>query len=677
MFSTILFGQNLSFQKFVYTWPTEKPNITKQTNSFSNEDLVIIDEYVKLDLTNDSWNGLKKKCVVKINNEAGVKKLSPIVLPESFDESGDRFMPHRSFSMKSNPFIYEFKITYFAARILKRSGTVENCNPDITTKKIYWVADNGRHLEDFNYLFRLNNIEVGDIIEYTYSIEYKKEYASNIFYFHSTIPKQNTEFEINYLPIRDLESYKVICNMNIPDSCLYQKNIHVEKGIKKNTGIYRFKNLKALNYSLNSCIGKSLPHLSIDYTNYNRGPNFEWIFWNNYVKDDAIYNNRFANIRKFISKLPSPEPSDNSDFLYALNKSLNELKFISAESLNYGENPQYAVNSGEWLNKGKLVEEFMMDMYAQLLDEAYIPFKFVCVHDKRFGELKNNCRAESKYEKFLFAIPKGKSLLYMPDRANGLKYHLNELPFYYEGTIAAIVTSKEETRSIKQNDSLKDYKFIRTQSGTENENLRIENAVLKVNLDSSCINASIKENLVGQFSTIIRPFYLNDPIDSTVSSIYFKKCIAKPNATNASITLSSKSEYAPFKYTFNCSEKIPVVNKTEISLKDWFSFIYSKKLIPEKPNFDYYVDFRYTDMYNFMFEFNKATEILNGNDFIRAINNTYFELSSKLVKQTEASYLLSVIVKVKQPVIPVNETNTLMELCDNLEQLNNLILKFK
>lgn len=78
-----------------------------------------------------------------------------------------------------------------------------------------------------------------------------------------------------------------------------------------------------------------------------------------------------------------------------------------------------------------------------------------------------------------------------------------------------------------------------------------------------------------------------------------------------------------------------------------------------------------------MFEFNKPVEILNGDDFTRSINNTYFELSSKLVKQKETAYLLTVSVKVKQAILPENEGDALLEFSNSLDELNNLSFKLQ
>ena len=675
-FTITIFAQDYSFTKYNYNWPTSKPDISAQSINFSTEDLVVIDEHVSLNLLGDIGY-IKKNCVLKINTEQGVKKFTSLVLPESFDGFNDQMGMSRIVFESNTPYLNNLKIIYFVARKLKKTGEVEDCTPEATTKKIRWVKENGEYIDDFNYWFLFNKIEAGDILEFTYQLTFTESYPFNHYYFNSTLPKQNTELIINCLS-HPVESYDFICNMNI-DNSNFQKSITSARGQRAQWKyVYNFKNLKPITYSINSCIGKELPHLKIDYSHFTRGPHFEWLFWSIPGKNNKIYTKQYASIRKYLSKLPKIDSVGKEAYLVALNKGLNDLTFVSAESMNNSENAQYSVGSGEWLTKGKLIEEFMLPVYEQILMEANIPFKFICLHDKRLGELKKDCRAEIIYERYFLAVPDNNSLLYLLPREKGRKYLLREIPFYYEGVTAAIMANKEDTSDFRDSSlAKKDYKFIKTQSSTENDNVRTENAVFKVNPETNTIYAQIKESLIGQFSTLVRPLYLNETTDNTINPVYLKKCVSKPNAIITGEKLTSKSDHFPFKYTFNCSENIALSKNTEISLRDWFSFTYNRNMIPQKPGFDYYVDFRYTDMYNYLFEFSKPTDVINLNDFTKSINNPYVELTSKLVKQTENSYLLNVIVKVKQSVIPETDGETLVQLANNLDELNNLVLKFK
>jgi hypothetical protein len=218
-------------------------------------------------------------------------------------------------------------------------------------------------------------------------------------------------------------------------------------------------------------------------------------------------------------------------------------------------------------------------------------------------------------------------------------------------------------------------KFIKTPASIFNENVRSENAMLKINLDSSIIHANIKTNLNGQFSTILRHYYNNDAIDSTIKVEYFKKSVDKPNASNKYIKLMSQAKIYPFKSSYACSENIKI-SKDYIDLTKWFSFILDKENFKEPLTQNYFLDFTFTDTYNFLFEFNKSTEVSNAEEFNKKLSNDFFEVSSILNKQDENKYLLTVSVKAKQYILPEEKTGYLTEYLNLLSQINSLKLKF-
>lgn len=690
----ITYSQNVSFKKELYSWPSIAPSQTKQTDKFIDEDLVIIDEDVKLNLVTRTIQVLNKNCILKINTEKGLKKIKSISLPESFDIGADKYLEQQGRQKNTQaPFIYDFKIMHFAARVLKKNGEVVELPMNVKYNKVFWLEQNGNRMEDYNYIFSLENIEVGDVVEYNYTIQFAGRYGYNLFFFNGDIAKQNSSFQIKYSPILRFENQKILFGGNGADSAL-TKSVEVGKINTVWTYDYKFKDLKAINYPVNSCSGKNLPYIFADLNFLtfigfsaipndalvfkDRGPNFEWLPLQNLFVEKANYDKQHANVRKFLSAIPNDENNaDKSVFLSKLCDTLNTLKYASAESMNYSENAQYSVGSGEWLVKGKIIEEFMFELYWQLLNESKLPKNLICVQDKRLGEHKTGSRTAYKYEYNLFGIDNGKSILYIMPRVNGMKYNLDEIPFYIEGATAAVMNYDVQEVIFKSLISPKVIQFIKTSSSSENENVRTENGMFKFNLDSNVVNVSMKENLSGQFSTIVRPIYLNEALDSTVNPVYFKRCTDKPNAQNINIKKTSSSNIFPFKNSFVCTEKINFSKSSEIPLKNWFSFTFDKHLIPEKPNFDYYFDFQYTDIYNYMIEFNKASDISNIDDFTKSIHNSYFDLSSKLTKQTEATYLLSVMVKVKEPLLSEADGQLLLDFVSDLDALNNMTIKIR
>jgi hypothetical protein len=69
--------------------------------------------------------------------------------------------------------------------------------------------------------------------------------------------------------------------------------------------------------------------------------------------------------------------------------------------------------------------------------------------------------------------------------------------------------------------------------------------------------------------------------------------------------------------------------------------------------------------------------IVNAQDFTKSINNKYFELTSNLVKQGENSYLLAVSTKVKEDFLLKADGQLLLDFVNELQALNNSVLKLK
>lgn len=182
--SSTVFSQYVSFKKEQYVWPNVAPSQTRQTDEFMNEDVVVIEEDVKLNLLPMSYSVLEKNCILKVNTEKGVKKFQSLSLPESFDIGADHhIMQQGREKLTQAPFIYDFKIMHFAARVLKKSGAVIELPMKVKIDKVYWVEHDGRHLENFNYVFSLDNIAVGDVVEYNYTVRFIGRYGYNLFFF--------------------------------------------------------------------------------------------------------------------------------------------------------------------------------------------------------------------------------------------------------------------------------------------------------------------------------------------------------------------------------------------------------------------------------------------------------------------------------------------------------------
>jgi hypothetical protein len=406
-----------------------------------------------------------------------------------------------------------------------------------------------------------------------------------------------------------------------------------------------------------------------------RPKSYEWIVRvDTGLKDEVkVYDKQFAAIRKFVSALPpTGSDSENVVFMKSLCDTFNNFRYISANHLYYNESNLYELYSGDHLLKGRLTSHTSTKLYADILKENKVFYYQVNIQDKRFGDHDLKRHIYFGYEHTFMALPLYSSYVYFVPRNEGLKYYADELPFYYEDAFATLIPINIHKTKGKET---KGFKMLRTPSSTFKENVRIENATIRIDIDKLSADLAIKESLSGQFSTVLRPLYMNDCIDSTISPSYFRKCLDKPNTSAKKVKLSSKQTKAPFCHTFDCNAKMSIKDSSRLSLRNWFSFVLSKNVISQTPNNDYYFDFEISDSYNLQVDFKRRIEIKNREAFTRKINNDYFELESEIVKSSESIYILKVTVVLKQKVISYTKSSLLMEIVEKLDQLNDFTLE--
>jgi hypothetical protein len=656
-------------------------------DSFKNDGAVILSDDINLNFPD---HYIKRRQAVKILNEKGLAYFKSISLPENFDITKINNPTYKQgrFCNRLIPFIYEFKISYFSARIL-RNKIMTEIPTKVSTNKVFWVKNDGERVYDYEYVFDFTDLQVDDIIEYTYKAEIKGSYDTDQFYVNDYFPKLITNLSIKLKVRADLVSKDIILNNNI-DSSLYSITKTPEN---TNTILYynyNFLSLKAIKYPENCLAGSTLPHITArDVENmvgykfnetdkvysYLILPKYRWLETPDSLnKKKRIYDNYGASLRKFIATFPENErDSSKTIFLSELTDTINKFNYLTSEQIRFSQEARYSLNSAERLLKRQFIGSDMWGLYMDILFERNIFYYIANVQDRRLGFHSNTFRAHKDYELEFIALPIKSFYKYYIPRINGVKYLPDELPFYYEGTNCVLFPKNTQVLINKKNSQK--FKFTKTPISSYNENVRSENSMFKINVDSSIIHSFIKINLNGQFSTILRHYYNNDPIDSTIKKEYFKRCIDKPNASYHTVKLISQAKIFPFKSSYNCSENIKI-SKEFIDLSGWFSFLLSKENFKETITQDYYLDFTFTDSYNFMFEFSKPTTILNTDEFNKKLNNDFFEINSAITKQDNTKYLLTVTTKAKQYVLPENKSNYLTEYLDLLNQLNSLKLKY-
>ncbi len=684
-FSVAIKAQDMSFLNEVYTWPDHTKTIALIPDSLKQESAIILRDDISL---NYKEQYIKRRQSIKILNQDGLDYFKTITLPQNFDITrlNNPVIKQGRFNNRSIPYVSSFKIDYFSARIIRQKN-ITDLPVQITTDKLYWVKPDGERVFDYAYHFNFSDLQVGDILEYTYKSDIKGSYGTNQFYVHDCFPKLKTDLSISVIIPAKLKQLSFIKNNQI-DSAIFKKSNTPDEATIIQNYTYHFNFLNSVHYTQNILAGNTLPHVTTKNYNFNglfylddmnnaraHLTNYTWHFMpDSLITHKKVYNKTEAYLRKFISHFPNnSEDTSNYVFMAQLTDTLNAYSYLNSEKLHYGQNAQYTIHSNERLLKQQLTEEFLCSTYSEILSEKAMFYYVANVQDRRTGLHTITERSHHGYETSFIAIPFKSAYKFFVPRYHGLKYFPDELPFYFENTVCALIP--KNTKSIKTYSSIQDIKFITIPASTFNENVRSENAVFKINVDSFIIHTTVKENLSGQFSTILRHFYNNDFIDSTIKVEYFKKCTDKPHSKNQTIKLLSQTKTYPYKASYQCSEDISTLSKT-IDLTNWFSFLYPLEQFKKPLTQDYYFDFAFTDAYNYLLEFNKPADIKNITDFNTSWSNDFFEINSNLIKKEENVYLLSVIVKVKQDLLPLKDAHYLTEFVSRLHTLNHLKIDY-
>lgn len=692
LFSLCLFSQNNFFGEGPVNWEIRKPyEMPSEAAKYNTSDLVILSDLTQVYFYTISSERLVRNIKYKINTVKGLERLKHYTMPESFDTGFDSetHVQGRRSRIK-RPILKDQKIKVFAARKFSNQRW-SNVSVKDRYERQRFIQTDGSFLEEDAFVFDLGSIAVGDVLELYYELSFNASYGSNVFYFHSVYPKLNCEYDFIYRQDKSLEDVSYFLPVNINRSRIYTSKVNYE-GYHLVTTKIQLADLQPNHYPLNSMASIKMPHVCTDFNYYrtmvkyedkqycftktSRAKNFEWpSYHDTSVKEmPRIYDKHFSAIKKCVASFPSPgSDAQNLQFVKALCDSFNSYRYVTPNHLFYNESQLYELPAGEHLLKRRLTGHTLRKMYSDVFRESRLFYYLVNIQDRRLGEHQNEQRAHVAYERNLFAVPIDSHYLFLMPRHEGLKYHPNELPFYYEGTNAALIPANFQQDT--KNKAAKGFRLIHTRQSSFSENTRQESATVKISLDSLVARLTIKESLSGQFSTLLRPLYLKDNIDSTVSPHYFRSCLDKPNGSQKKIKLASKNSVTPFPYAFDCSAMIKLKDTSRLDLSNWFSFTLTKKIITEQPFYDYYFDFCLSDFYRLQLDFDRTVQLKNKEGFSRKIDNAYFFLESGVDSLAENTFMLTVSFKIKQNKIPAEEAHVLMDLVEQLEQLNQFKLE--
>lgn len=687
------FSQDYYYKGNVVAW-AEMPGIVGLSSKPSDPaKSTIFDDH--LDVRFGTGNSAITRLITYyVASEKDAADISTHKFPDNFDEAYSEHMQTQGRKdLNKGVDVDAFSLQSFGARAY-RNGTWQLLELDYKFVKRRWLLPNGEMINDEMPVILIKGLKPDCYVQIYYSAKFEGMYGQNIFYLNSKFPKQSIDYYFEYKVPKTLAAYRFCGPFNMADSCFTETKEFSKDEIAMKMKI-KMGNLKAINYTHNAREADALPHVVFDFFTINavkqvyhdngnavydyvamRPKNFEWIsIADTSVGYDKIYIKHFAALRKFLKAMP-PLKADSGalGFLKVYRDSLVNYRYISNNQIAFNEEHLRDVGLFDHLAKRRLPEQHDQ-LLQELLWETGRFYYRANVMDKRFGIHSPLYRAHFAYEHSFTIVPENNLYHLYLGRPNGVKYYANELPYYFEGAVAKLSPLNFSASDTAK--ASKISKFIRLHEGTANENTRVENALAQIDLSKNEIDLKGKLSLSGQYSTILRHYYYGDPIDSTIAVHYFKKCLDKPMVKEKMLKTASKSSEYPFRTSFNYAEKLALSKTTELNLSNWFSFVLNKSVLPAMPSHDYYFDFTFSDVYNYVLSFSKPVDISNSHAFKKSLSNRYFELQSEILKQDDGTFLAKVNLQVKEPRIQLADMQLLQDMLIALDEINNFKCEVK
>ena len=716
-----IFAQSSKYKNFKFEWPSKSLTSIKVDSLFLNEDAVILEEhciyneggmrvpeyyflniaanYIFIDESVQGVNPLIKKHMrIKFLTQKGIDKYSKIILPESFDPASDYYnvRPENRNNIL-RPF-GEFEcVKFFAARIIKPNGTIKKA---IVSENTIEQTFNGTIIvkKFYNWIFQLNNLEIGDEVELDYSYEGVYNFgASNRIFFNSDIPIQSLDFTFRY-PEKQLFiiSYhngafakdSTMVTASNPHYTEYYFHLENLQGCINESGARPYKQLPFITFyehlrdfgiinPTTKYIQTPLPYpwtyVMLPYAGYK-------------YENPKLRTGRTDITTTVLNKLTEEETKKAGDSTSC--SVVSELQRDLAENYIFKNDLGYYLGEAEDIEHlGKNIEDktFRQMSRMRLYDEIMTRLDKLYYHslltDKRISEIDINHFETLIASRLSIAIPYNGYILHFYPKSYRFGYEPNELPFYYEDTYSILTPQNEQ--ALKKFDLIPqvEFKFIKTPISNKESNFRNTFCKIDISLDSSNVNVKAKIHLSGQFSTMTRGFYKYGSVDTTMNSSYYKIISLTADAKSKVVSnISNVGKKFPFETTvnqeFTLNKRLKKNSEKDftLDLKNLFNYIIEEEFNSKNRHLDYYPDFQSQDIHRFFIHFDHPVTVTNILDFNKKINNYFSNYEVNVSQPTEKDILIECSYIVKALVVPASKAYDVEVIFNAIHSINNSAL---
>jgi len=638
--ATQIHAQKTPYLNHDHTWETPFPTVAPSQEKFQNEDVVILQETTNFTIhRNTLITTIKRKVVLQYQTQKGIDDHKTFKLPETIDPAWETHTNKVNREIRPRKLRYfEPQVLYFVARNSKENETKNVMVKDSIAREVQIYNKVPENI--FDFYFTLQNLEVGDIVEIEYQlylpiVEYRSSesdftLAEEVFseigaydklrlFFHSDIAKQKSEWNFIY-PSNELYIFSFE-NDATPHNTIYEK--------KTTTLQWNWKDLAACTDEVGAHLYQELPYFT--YYRHNR----QYGIWSDYDIEEMkpykwsfiaydLYGYRSDNNPFLFKKISKKEKSIDALFaqqknLAKSNDSLAVLKQIHhyiTEEFRYQNDDAFYKGSDnglerlpEFLRLKTLREISRFPLYKSLLARLDTDFFLCYISDNRIDEIYPSIYRPFVAEHKLYSVRINGEINFILPKSNRYGLFINELPYYMENANVFLIKQTLESRFEPDNTL-----FWKTRISTEKENKRLSKIVGEVSLEKNSIILQAQQRLTGQFSTLLRPYYLYEEQDPLIPDYFYQNIADFGEYVAAQKSeIDYKTEY-PFEANITTTYELQNYLKKEqetyiINLQKWFQYLIEKEFNAEGRDLSYYPAFRFKDQYQYTLTFDKKVNV--------------------------------------------------------------------
>lgn len=631
--------------------------------SCQNEDLVILSEDMEIDITGRKTflmiATVRNNLTIVIKTPKGLNDFQPVTLPEKFDELYIYHAP----AVRNIDWDYDnIRVQYFNATVKNRKANQNDIKitQHVKSKRVLDLAGFFGHIDQYEYF--IENLQVGDTFQlsYMFEIPFRDNWVrllSNRIFFHGNYPKKS--YKLTWCHNKELEVDTLFVNHSIPEVSLDNKKLCYH---------WSYYNLPGCLDEPGSHPYKTLPHFvfvpqsyDFEYTHFNsyvqefipayfleaskRQDELEVENWNNIIGNKNKNNSSYQKVANKIISLAPDDTLGVGRMRYFQKYMVDSVNYDPAIDYYNHDEDQKIQRAGADLWAFILKDNNLERIYGNIVPRLGMGLFTAYPVDKRVGEISPQYHPTVKDNDLLFAIILNDNTLgFVIPRSDKNHYYFEETPFYYEDIPVLLLHYTDYPSKAEKRNFNTDFRQYTTPASRWKDNYRKTQSKVSINIENNTTNFQTRVILSGQYSTLTRCVYCDNPVDSTINPKYIEPVWnIVENVDVKNVKLQQPMIYYPFKTTITAeytANNLLSVENNRYTLKpgSWFKLIYSQGICNKTRFLDYYPDFVGSDSYSYMLEFDKPVKLISSQDTINITN--YYGHISFLAKQIGENRIL-------------------------------------